>query len=369
MPSSSQCRKNIADLAKKRAEVERKIADAQGRKARKEKEAADKRARASRSSGSMSNTYLRQSDSAQKAALAEGDRISALSKGLGAIAAKESKAQKDLADAIKMEATAQARADDKARRDRLAAEKKAEQQRKSDARQRQHDRVIDQQAAASLVAESEQRLAREIESIRPPRKEELRILYATANPLGDLRVDQEIRRVKAVVRASTHRDQVVIEHLSAATAGDLLDSLTEFRPHVVHFSGHANNRVLVFDDGTDEGGKNVVTARSFKAAVEAPDDPPLLVVLNACESAAQLSDLIGRIPAAIGMTDSVGDIDAITFATRFYRSVAEGQSVAAALALARADMEMNGLPDHDLPTLVTVPGLDPSDLRLVVLLD
>lgn len=92
----------------------------------------------------------------------------------------------------------------------------------------------------------------------------------------------------------------------------------------------------------------------------------MLVVLNACESAGQLQSLLGKVPLAIGMTDSIGDLDAMTFATRFDRSLAEGQSVTAALATARADMEMNGLPDHDLPVLATVNGVDPSAVRLVI---
>jgi hypothetical protein len=66
------------------------------------------------------------------------------------------------------------------------------------------------------------------------------------------------------------------------------------------------------------------------------------------------------------MTDSIGDVDAITFATRFYSSLAEGQSVGAALATAKAEMEMNGLADHDLPSLATIDGVDPWGVHLVV---
>jgi hypothetical protein len=164
----------------------------------------------------------------------------------------------------------------------------------------------------------------------------LRILYATATSRGDLRVDEEIRRVKAAVRAATHHDQILIEHLPAATPSDLLDGLTSFRPHVVHFSGHADEKVLEFDTGSvDRGPGKVVTADAFKNAINASDEPPILVVLNACKSAAQLQSLLGKVAFAVGMNDSVGDADAITFATRFYRTLAEGQSVNAALATAR----------------------------------
>ena len=242
-------------------------------------------------------------------------------------------------------------------------DRRRQQERLSDERRRRNDLAV----AAQLIEAPETRLTERLEAIRPPRKEQLRILYATALTHGDLRVDGEIRRVKAAVKASTNRDQVVIEHLAAATAGDLLDGLTAFRPHVVHFSGHANESLLVFDDGSDSRGPgNRISARAFKSAVEAPDDPPVLVVLNACKSAAQLMDLIGRVPMAVGMADSIGDADALTFATRFYRSLAEGQSVSASLAIARADMEMNGLSDHELLVLVTLPEIDPTNVRLVI---
>lgn len=44
----------------------------------------------------------------------------------------------------------------------------------------------------------------------------------------------------------------------------------------------------------------------------------MLVVLNACKSAAQLDMLLGQVAIAVGVGDTIGDIDAIVFATRFY---------------------------------------------------
>lgn len=192
-------------------------------------------------------------------------------------------------------------------------------------------------------------------------------MYATASSEGDLRVAQEIRRVKQGISAALHRDLVEIEHASDITVADLLDYLSSFQPHVVHFSGHANEEVLVFDEGDLEAGHGrQVPIDAFMTALGAPDRPPVLVVLNACHSAAHLRALLGGIPMAIGMSDAVGDVDAIIFATRFYRAVADGQSVGAALDLARMDMRMNGLTDSDLPTLVIAEGLDARDARLVV---
>lgn len=55
------------------------------------------------------------------------------------------------------------------------------------------------------IADAEHRLAAEIAIIREPKAEQLRILYATstADRMSPLRVDQEMRRVKAAVKSST----------------------------------------------------------------------------------------------------------------------------------------------------------------------
>lgn len=217
-----------------------------------------------------------------------------------------------------------------------------------------------------MIDGAERRLEEQIAALREPQRENLRILYATATPEGELRVAQEIRRVKAAVASSLHRDAVEIEIAPDVTVDDLLDYLTTFRPHIVHFSGHATGDVLVFDEGGIEGAERAIPIDAFMRAVSSPDQPPALVVLNACESAANLKDLLAGVPLAIGMAAPVGDADAITFATRFYRAVADGQSVQGALAAARAAMELNGMPDHELPTLVVAPGVDPSAVRLVL---
>ncbi|MGI5170808.1 CHAT domain-containing protein [Spirillospora sp. CA-253888] len=200
-----------------------------------------------------------------------------------------------------------------------------------------------------------------------PRAEPLRILYLTASSRGDLRVDEEIRRVKAGVRAATHRDLVRIEHLPAATATDLLDGLTRFVPHVVHFSGHAGREVLVFDTGGDaHGAGRPVRASAFVRALQAVDVPPELVVLNACRTRAQLAELVKVVPLAVGMSEGVQNTDAMVFAARFYAALTEGQSVRGAYRVAKVQMELIGLPDADLPVLEHAPDVDPAAVKLVL---
>ncbi|MCX5524752.1 CHAT domain-containing protein [Streptomyces bobili] len=199
-----------------------------------------------------------------------------------------------------------------------------------------------------------------------PRPEKLRLLMLGAGPQGELRVAREQSRIRSAVRDATHRDWVEMDLHPAATPDHLLTGLTRFRPHVVHFSGHSSEDLLVFEKDLDRLHRGAtVTAEAFARALAAVDDPPVLVVLNSCASAAQAEKLIGTVPFAIGMSASIGDMDAIAYAARFYATLCEGQSLRAANAVAKSAIELAGLTHHDLPTLFHAPDVNPAGIHLV----
>jgi hypothetical protein len=365
MSSSDSIRRRIADAQGKRQDAERKAADARTAQNRKAQDAADRRASAARTSSPASaRSYLRQADQAEKAALDHGKKAAEHSRRSADHLKTETALGKDLASAVAAEAREAQRAREKAAREDKAAR---DRQSREDRQARERQAADQARLSRSLVQDAEARIRAEIAAVRPPAARPLKILYLTASSRGDLLVEEEIRRVRNGVRAATHRDLVRIEHLPAATPGDLLDGLARITPDVVHFSGHAAEGLVELAAGSDTPGPGLaVAAGAFARAVGAVDPKPVLVVLNACRSAAQLAGLVAHVPLAIGMADSVGDRDAIAFAARFYAAVAEGQPVQAALDLARAQLEIDGLPDHDLPVLAPRAGVDPAAVRLVV---
>ncbi|MFE6946036.1 DUF742 domain-containing protein [Streptomyces chartreusis] len=202
--------------------------------------------------------------------------------------------------------------------------------------------------------------------LRAPKPEKLRVLLLGASSDGDLRVGREQQRIRAAVQSATHNDLVELDVHPAATADMFLDALRRFRPHVVHFSGHSAQDLIAFEQDVDGFHQSVVvSAGAFARAIAAVDDKPLLVLLNPCHSAAQTASLVETVPFTICMSDSIGDLDATTYVARFYAAVTEGQSVQAAHLLSQAAVAMNGLPDHDLPTLACAPDIDPSSAKLV----
>lgn len=224
-----------------------------------------------------------------------------------------------------------------------------------------------QHAIESRLAVAEERVEIVQKELRAPKSEKLRVVLLGASSAGDLRVGQEQQRIRAAVESATHRDLVELDPHPAATADIFLNALTRFRPHVVHFSGHSSHDLISFEKGEDnfhEGA--IVSADAFAQAIAAVDDKPLLVLLNSCHSAAQAQKLVDIVPFAIGMSDTIGDVDAITYAARFYAAVADGQSVQGAHLLSKAAIALNGLRDHELPTLACAAGVDPGTAKLVI---
>jgi hypothetical protein len=264
-----------------------------------------------------------------------------------------------------------------AERKRKAAADQAERRRKSEAdraeRERKAEQLKAEQEAAAQRLSLEQRINwteakadHALRQLSKPKRERLRVLMLAASPEGDLRLGREQGKIQRAVEATLHRDYVDLRLCPSATTDDLLDGITKFRPHVVHFSGHSDDRVIEFEADVDDFHKGViVTAEAFANACKATDEPPTLIVLNSCESAPQADALVDLFaPLAIGMTGTIDDSDAITYATRLYAAIANGQSVNSAHLSARAAVQILG-GDHDRPHLAVAGDVDASQVMLV----
>jgi len=193
------------------------------------------------------------------------------------------------------------------------------------------------------------------------------VLYLMANPIKKhiLRVDQEIKAVNAEVRRSNFRDSITLHQSPAADYDDVLHGLNDHKPRIVHFSGHGNSRGIAMDGG---GGKRVktkfVSFDLLARALAATDTPVEVVVLNACDSASARTKLLSTAKAIIGMEDSVTDVAAIAFATKFYGAIASGQSLQSAYDQGCAAVAAVSLNEASTPALYLAKGVNAKKLVL-----
>src|SRR5438094_614575 len=178
----------------------------------------------------------------------------------------------------------------------------------------------------------------------------LRVLVMIASPRNLKRLDTEGEwaRLQESLGDLVSAGQLVIERLPAATL-DALRLRARGAPfHVFHFLGHggfdeaAQDGVLQFED---ESGMSY-PVRGEMLGMQLHDHRSLrLAVLNACEGARSSrqdpfsgvaqSLLQQRVPAVIAMQFEISDAAAKVFALEFYRAVAEGNPVDAAVCESR----------------------------------
>ena len=349
MPTVEQIQKEIASLQKQAAELRKRLATAQRDEAKETAAARGKRERAGRSSSASTvRMYLRAAEQHEKKAAGSSTSIADLTKKLAENSNKQADKGRALEAAVK------------------AATRKRDQE---DERRRQREK----QHARELSRLQSPRIIYETRLIPTPQPEKLRVLYLAANPDLDLRVDAEVRSVREAIRKALLRDLVDLDHWPAATPEDLLDGLSQRRPHVVHFSGHGSESILLFDDAqirreTDEDEPSpgrVVPFALLARALAATDQPPRLLVLNACESLGGAENLLPAVPVVIGMADSISDLAANAFSTRFYAAIADGQSVGAALRQAAVAVDMLQLSEGWKPDVVARQDVDLDQLVLV----
>jgi CHAT domain len=131
---------------------------------------------------------------------------------------------------------------------------------------------------------------------------------------------------------------------------DVYQSLLDFKPQIVHFSGHGTG-----DDGLvmeDETGKtHLVDTVALTEQFELFASNVECVVLNACYSEVQASAIAQHIPYVIGMNKEIGDKAAIKFATAFYSALGAGESVEFAYKLGCNVIQLDGIAEHLTPVL------------------
>jgi len=196
--------------------------------------------------------------------------------------------------------------------------------------------------------------------------EKIKILFVSANPAGTqpLKLDEEAREIEVKIRAADHRDSLELITKWAVRPDDLLQSLNQHRPHIVHFSGHGNptEEIVLLDV---LGKPKPVSKEALVHLFRALKDNIRVVVLNACFSRPQAEAITGEIDCAIGMMRAIGDNAAITFAASFYRAIGFGRSIKEAFDQGVTALLLDGSLEGKTPVLMSGKNTAPDKVFLI----
>lgn len=184
-----------------------------------------------------------------------------------------------------------------------------------------------------------------------PRKKKT-ILFLAANPKNStpLLLSKEVQEISDALQRSKKRDKFQLEQQWAVTPRQMQRAVLDYKPEIVHFSGHgAGEDGLALENET--GQIKLVNAKALAGLFELFMDRVECVVLNACYSEVQAQAIAHHIPYVIGMKQAVGDNAAREFAVGFYDALAAGESIEFAYKSGCVSISMAGIPEELTPVL------------------
>ena len=175
------------------------------------------------------------------------------------------------------------------------------------------------------------------------------VLASSPSDKARLRLDREVREIEEGLRRSQHRDKFVLKQRLAIRSDDLRRALLDFKPQIVHFSGHGEGEdgLLVENDaGLAQNLPTEALANLFKRSVDRGLE---CVVLNACYSEVQANAIAEHIDYVVGMNSAIGDDAAIKFAVGFYDELGAGYSYEDAYNGGCDAIALQGIPEQHIP--------------------
>lgn len=177
------------------------------------------------------------------------------------------------------------------------------------------------------------------------------ILLVAANPKSttSLRLQEEEREIKMRLRLSGY-GKVPINSVVATRPRDIQQALLDFKPQIVHFSGHgASQQGLIFEDET--GKAKFVESDALAQLFKLFSDRIECIVLNACYSMIQAQEIARYINYVVGMNEAIGDSAAIEFSVGFYAALGAGENFEFAHSMGCVSIRLAGIQEYLIPEL------------------
>lgn len=174
----------------------------------------------------------------------------------------------------------------------------------------------------------------------------MKVLFLAANPLneGALKTDREANDLKVQLAAVRDaKTKIEIEHAWAVRVDQIQMEILNNQPEIIHFSGHGDNNLLVFEN--TEGNAVEVSGDAIARLIGLVGSVRC-VVLNCCFSDSISKRVLPHVEAVVGCNESIADDAAIMFTRAFYRALSHGVNFQQAFNLARNELDLHGKSDE-----------------------
>lgn len=161
----------------------------------------------------------------------------------------------------------------------------------------------------------------------PSKGQNMKILFLTANPINPeseaLRIGAEMRAIKDEIKRSSGRDLFELIFEPAVQIPTITRAMREYRPQIVHFSGHGYGEGIAVEG---VNGEIVYFPTEGLDMLFGISDHVECVLLNACYSSEQAKVISAYDIYVVGMSDEINDNVAKQFAVGFYQGLGGGDS-------------------------------------------
>lgn len=155
-----------------------------------------------------------------------------------------------------------------------------------------------------------------------------KILFLGASPDDQVRLNlgREVDGIKKRLRRGGKYSEFVFEYEFSTTSDDFVELLQDFKPAILHFTGHGTTKgEIIFEKDSKMGHK--VKKDALVNLISKYNETVLLVVLNACHSKTIADEIGNHIDCVIGMSKRIEESVSISFSKNFYFFLSYGDSL------------------------------------------
>lgn len=153
-----------------------------------------------------------------------------------------------------------------------------------------------------------------------------KIVFMAADTTAELQLGKESNKIEAELERSEQRDTFLITKFFAVTKNDFSRVLLKEKPKIVHFSGHGESEGIFLVGDSEEAELASADALKKLFGVIQKVAKTECVVLNACFSQNQASEIVQSVPVVVGTLSKITDSDATNFSIGFYQGLGAGLS-------------------------------------------